>query len=145
MFIDASAVVAILLDEPDASRLAETLAESEGPALYTSLVVYETVVSIAKKVTLSRFGDQKPTPPDIYDAVERRVEAFFSEIGAVEVSLNPGLHKLVLNAASRYGRGTGHPARLNFGDCFSYACAKHAGVPLLFTGNDFSLTDIAAA
>jgi ribonuclease VapC len=59
--------------------------------------------------------------------------------------LNVGLHQLALDAARRYGRGTGHPARLNFGDCFSYACAKSAGVPLLFVGADFAQTDIEAA
>ena len=145
MFLDASAAVAILTDEPDASRLFAALSTAERPVFYSSLVVYETVVSIAKKVTLSRFGDHKSTPPDIFDAVQQRVEAFFVEIGAVEMPLNVGLHKIALDAARRYGRGTGHPARLNFGDCFSYACAKSAGVPLLFVGDDFSQTDIAAA
>ncbi|MCD2175806.1 type II toxin-antitoxin system VapC family toxin [Rhizobium sp. C4] len=145
MFLDASAVVAVLTDEPDASRLAAVLAKAERPVFYTSLVVYEAVVSIAKKVTISRFGDHQPTPPDIFDAVERRVEAFFAEVDAVEMPLEAGLHKLALDAARRYGRGTGHPARLNFGDCFSYASAKRADVPLLFTGADFSQTDIAAA
>jgi ribonuclease VapC len=46
-------------------------------------------------------------------------------------------------ARDRYGKGTGHPARLNLGDCVSYAMAKKAGVPLLYKGNDFAQTDLA--
>jgi ribonuclease VapC len=49
------------------------------------------------------------------------------------------------DAFERYGKGRGHPAQLNFGDCLSYAVAKVAGVPLLFVGDDFRHTDIAAA
>lgn len=44
---------------------------------------------------------------------------------------------------ARYGKGRGHPAQLNFGDCFSYACARAAGVPLLYVGTDFAKTDLA--
>lgn len=46
------------------------------------------------------------------------------------------------DAGERYGRGTGHPARLNFGDCLSYAVAAHLGLPLLFKGDDFAHTDV---
>lgn len=49
-----------------------------------------------------------------------------------------------LEAARRYGKASGHPAKLNFGDCFSYALAKQAGVPLLCKGNDFVKTDLAS-
>ncbi len=145
MFLDASAAVAILTNEPVAERLSRELENAGRPVLYSSLVVYETVVSIAKKVTVFRLGDHQPMPPDIFDAVERQVLAFLAEVGAVEMPLDMGLHKFALDAARRYGRGTGHPARLNFGDCFSYACAKSAGVPLLFTGDDFIHTDINLA
>lgn len=51
---------------------------------------------------------------------------------------------LVLDAFDRYGKGRGHPARLNMGDCFAYAMARQRGVPLLFKGDDFGQTDIAA-
>ncbi|MET3615337.1 ribonuclease VapC [Rhizobium aquaticum] len=145
MFLNASAAVAILTNEPVAQRLSRELENAGRPVLYSSLVVYETVVSIAKKVTVLRLGDHQPIPPGIFDEVERQVLAFLAEVGAVEMPLDMGLHKFALNAARRYGRGTGHPARLNFGDCFSYACAKSAGVPLLFTGDDFIHTDIDVA
>jgi ribonuclease VapC len=52
---------------------------------------------------------------------------------------------LAADAAERYGRGSRHPARLNFGDCLSYAVAKHLKAPLLFKGNDFTHTDIESA
>ena len=51
---------------------------------------------------------------------------------------------LAIDAYARYGKGR-HPAALNFGDCFAYACAKHFDVPLLYKGNDFAQTDIGAA
>lgn len=47
-----------------------------------------------------------------------------------------------LDAFARYGKGTGHPARLNMGDCFAYAVARNHGVPLLYKGEDFALTDL---
>ena len=53
--------------------------------------------------------------------------------------------RIAADAHRRYGRGSGHPARLNFGDCFSYALAKATGEALLFKGKDFSQTDVAAA
>jgi len=52
---------------------------------------------------------------------------------------------LALDAYDRFGKGTGHPAGLNYGDCFSYALAKQAGEPLLFKGDDFTRTDLEAA
>ena len=50
---------------------------------------------------------------------------------------------LALGAFDRFGKGSGHPARLNLGDCFAYAMAKQHGVPLLYKGDDFSQTDLA--
>lgn len=52
---------------------------------------------------------------------------------------------IAADAADRYGRGSGHPARLNSGDCLSYAVAKHLDAPLLFKGDDFGQTDIRSA
>lgn len=102
MFLDASAAVAILTNEPVAERLSRELENAGRPVLYSSLVVYETVVSIAKKVTVFRLGDHHPTPPDIFDAVERQVLAFLAEVGAVEMPLDMGLHKFALDAARRF-------------------------------------------
>jgi len=59
------------------------------------------------------------------------------------VTLEQG--RIAADANRRFGRGSGHPARVNFGDCFSYALAKATGEPLLFKGDDFGHTDVAAA
>lgn len=59
------------------------------------------------------------------------------------ISITPEIGELAISAMARYGKGRGHPAQLNFGDCFSYACAKAAGVPLLYVGSDFARTDLA--
>jgi ribonuclease VapC len=64
------------------------------------------------------------------------------EIRMVDVA--PETARIALDAFDRYGKGR-HPARLNFGDCFAYACARHLGEPLMFKGSDFPQTDIEAA
>jgi ribonuclease VapC len=60
------------------------------------------------------------------------------------VNVPPETARIALDAFVRYGKGR-HPARLNFGDCFAYACARHLGEPLMFKGGDFPQTDIEAA
>ena len=70
---------------------------------------------------------------------------FLEELSVTTASIDNAIAVLAANAAEHYGKGTGHPAQLNFGDCISYAVAKHLGVPLLYKGNDFALTDIESA
>lgn len=73
----------------------------------------------------------------------RIVSRFVQFVGAINLSITPEIGELAISAMARYGKGRGHPAQLNFGDCFSYACAKAAGVPLLYVGRDFAHTDLA--
>ncbi|MGE7369570.1 hypothetical protein ACQKKX_10965 [Neorhizobium sp. NPDC001467] len=73
------------------------------------------------------------------------VIAFMRSIGAAEIDLPIGLHNIALDAAKTYGRSVGHPAKLNLGDCFTYAAAKTLKSPLLFVGGDFAQTDIETA
>ncbi len=61
------------------------------------------------------------------------------------IPLDEPVARLAADAFSRYGRGAGHPAALNFGDCIAYATAIHLDVPLLFKGDDFRHTDVKAA
>ena len=61
------------------------------------------------------------------------------------VAFNPSHLNFAKSAYLKYGRGSGHPAKLNIGDCFSYALAKHKNAPLLFKGDDFVHTDIELA
>jgi ribonuclease VapC len=65
--------------------------------------------------------------------------------GIVVVSVTEATARLAADAFQRFGRGSGHPARLNFGDCFAYAVAKENDAPLLFKGMDFSRTDVTSA
>ncbi|WP_051440859.1 ribonuclease VapC (plasmid) [Ensifer sp. WSM1721] len=144
MFLDASAIVAILAREEDAGYLLAKIEMSENPKFYSPLAMFEAVISLARIISISHFGDQAPTPPELIDQVEEDVQKFMETIGARELSMNGSLHRRAINAARNYGRFVGHPARLNFGDCFSYACAKEYRLPLLFKGDDFSRTDIEA-
>lgn len=145
MFLDASAIVAILAGEEDAGYLLAKIEMSEGHKIYSPLSMFEAVISLARIVSISQFGDQVPTPPELIDEVQEDVAKFLETIGAREVSVSGSLHRNAIEAARNYGRFVGHPARLNFGDCFSYACAKEYRLPLLFKGDDFSKTDIDAA
>lgn len=145
MFLDASAIVAILAGEVDAGYLLAKIEASKKPIFYSPLSMFEAVVSLARITSVSQLGDQAPTPPHLIDQAQEDVEAFMRTIGAREMSINGSLHRKAIEAARNYGRFVAHPARLNFGDCFSYACAKEYRLPLLFKGNDFSQTDIEAA
>jgi ribonuclease VapC len=72
------------------------------------------------------------------------VEGYLALVEIVVVALPPETARIALDAYDRFGKGR-HPANLNFGDCFAYACARHLGQPLMFKGGDFPLTDIEAA
>lgn len=131
MFVDASAMVAMMIGEPDAPELLQKL-EAASRRVTSPLAVYELTVAIARV---------KDRPPgQVRLAVKDflvRCEIEVAGIGAVEGDL-------ALDAFERYGKGR-HPARLNMGDCFAYACARTHGIPLLFKGDDFSQTDILIA
>jgi ribonuclease VapC len=75
----------------------------------------------------------------------RRFEQFIAEAGIVVVHVTLSQASIARDAYRDFGKGSGHKASLNFGDCFAYALAKETGEPLLFKGDDFSSTDVAAA
>lgn len=145
MFLDASAVVAIMTREEGADALLAKIEGSRTAVQYSSLTVFEAVIAIARKTAISLHGDQRPTPPNVIAEAQTDVDGFLESIGAVEIALPAGLHATALEAAGTYGRFVGHPAGLNFGDCFSYAAAKSLKAPLLFVGDDFAKTDIKIA
>jgi ribonuclease VapC len=103
------------------------------------------VIALARKKKIFLHGENASISADIIEETEQLVRDFLDQIGAIEVDLPAGLHETALAAARTYGRFVGHPAKLNFGDCFTYAAAKSLNVPLLFVGADFSKTDIAVA
>jgi ribonuclease VapC len=132
MFVDASAIVAILTGEPEADSLADAL-ESARSAITSPIAIFEATMAICRKRHSS-----------VAEA-ERDVREFLhtAQVECVEISSRDV--ETALDAAGRYGKGRGHPAQLNLGDCFAYAVARNFRAPLLFKGRDFSLTDIEPA
>lgn len=130
MFVDASAIVAILAGEEEAPELSARFVRAV--TIETSaLAVYEAILGLARSQTLS-----------IADA-ELAVTNFLSDARAEIIPISAEIGRGALHAFERFGRGR-HSARLNMGDCFAYACARALDVPLLFKGGDLSQTDIAA-
>ena len=131
MFADASALTAILLKEPDEASLVTRM--QAYPLRVTSpMAVWETVMAVSRGLGLS------------IATAEVAVEELL-KVTQIEVRpLLPEVRHVAVEAHARFGKGR-HPAALNFGDCFAYACARHARVPLLYKGDDFSRTDIEAA
>jgi ribonuclease VapC len=131
MFIDASAMIAIIVREEDGPALGERAQQAD--RVFTSAVaVYEAVLGIARVRNTSVSG------------AEEVVNDFLREMRVETIPITAEIGRGAIAAFGRYGRGR-HPARLNMGDCFAYACSQAFDVPLLFKGNDFSETDIAPA
>lgn len=132
MFIDASAMVAILTGEPSAPRLIQVLGSADDP-ITSPLALFETIMALSRKL-----AQDVPTS-------QAQLERFLktSNVRVVPITADDGTQ--AMTAHGRYGKGRGHPAQLNMGDCFAYACARTHDVPLLFVGNDFSQTDIPSA
>ncbi|MUZ76092.1 PIN domain-containing protein [Agrobacterium vitis] len=142
MFLDASVIVAILAKEEDAGYFLAKIEAHKKQFYYSAMSAFEAVVSLGKILALSHGLQNKPTPPELLETAQRHVEAFFEMIGARPMVIDGNVYKVALEAARRFGRHVGHPARLNMGDCFAYACAKQYRIPLLFKGDDFPHTDI---
>ena len=130
MFVDASALTAILTDEHDARTLAARLKQARR-RVTSPLAVWEASVAVACSLDLP-----------IREAREA-VNAYLELAGIQVQSVPPEAADGALDAYDRYGKGR-HPAALNFGDCFAYACARYYRVPLLYKGDDFPHTDIEA-
>lgn len=125
--VDTSAIVAVLLDEPERGRVERHLLE--GPCSMASVTRVELGIVIE-----ARTG---PEGAQILDELMTRV-------GMDVVPVDAGLAGDALTAWRRFGKGR-HPASLNLGDTFSYALARRLGLPLLFVGDDFALTDVEIA
>ena len=141
MFLDASAVVAVLLDEPDAPGLLKAMEAARGKLRFSPVVRMETVLAIVRKA-VERRGKGPATAED-YAHASRLVENLLTALEATEVHVTAGIGKEAIRALSVYGKQVGHAAQLNMGDALSYACAKAFRLPLLYKGNDFSETDFA--
>jgi ribonuclease VapC len=128
MVIDSSALLAILKDEPERRRFNEAI---EAAA--------ERLLSVATFVEVSIVIDARYGPPGLH-----HVDLFLDRADIELVDVDAEQARIARDAYSRFGKGR-HPAGLNFGDCFSYALAHTRGLPLLFKGEDFARTDLAAA
>jgi ribonuclease VapC len=126
MILDTSAIVAILQDEPESPAFAHAV-EDNRPVR----------VSAANWLEAATLVDGNRSP-----ALSRRFDELLRE-AAVEVEpVTTQQAELALEAYRAFGRGSGHPAHLNFGDCFAYALAMERDEPLLFKGKDFAHTDV---
>lgn len=142
MFIDASAIVAILAREADADALVDRIERAGGPFTVSPLVRFEAAVSLARARSRKRSRGPRPDARLVRRA-RKLVDDFLQDIGANEIAITGEIGDKALEAAITYGKAVGHPAGLNFGDCFAYACAKARRVKLLYTGDDFAKTDLA--
>lgn len=129
MIIDTSALVAILRDEPDAPAFADAIAAA-------------TVrrISAASYVEVGAVIDGARDP-----VASRRLDELLAAASIIIEPVTSDQATVARMAYRDFGKGSGHPARLNFGDCFAYALAVATGEPLLFRGADFTHTGILAA
>lgn len=129
MIVDTSALIAILRDESDAARFARAIAAAPRCSMSAA-----TFVEAAAVIDSSR----DPVASRRYDDLLREARITIEPVTEAQAHL-------ARQAYRDYGKGSGHPARLNFGDCFAYALARDAGEPLLFKGDEFGHTDIEDA
>ena len=141
LFIDASVIVAILAEEADGETILDRLEHDGGPFLVSAVSRFEAALAIAGRMSRSRSGEG-PTSPDDIETARRMVDEFVSEMEATEVRIGGDITEKAIDTASRFGKVVGHPARLNMGDCFAYACARGHRARLAFKGDDFPHTDI---
>ena len=131
MFVDASALTAMIVDEHDGIALMRRM-EKAGRRMTSPIAVWEATLAVAR-LTGKSFAETK-------QGLDR-----FLDLGGVELTPIPAdVTALAIDAYDRFGKGR-HRARLNMGDCFAYACARHFGQPLLYKVDDFAQTDIEAA
>ncbi|WP_020180460.1 type II toxin-antitoxin system VapC family toxin [Methylopila sp. M107] len=130
MFVDASAIVAILTGEPDAERLETSIFAARTDPITSPMAAFEAALAVSRKMRSA-----------LMDA-SHEISEYLRAVGIEEISITPEIGRLALVAMAQFGKGTGHPARLNLGDCFAYACAKAHNVPLLYKGDDFVHTDL---
>ena len=131
--IDSSAVVAMILGESGAQPLAARLALEPRDSRLMSVVNYVEAGTVLA-------GRHRNPPQGIAD-----LDAFLHDF---EIALAPAdetIARVAMEARVKFGKGFGHAGRLNFGDCFAYALAKTHNAPLLYTGDDFRMTDVVSA
>src|SRR6266550_1129772 len=126
MIVDTSALIAILRDEPEAASCAHAIENS-----------------VVRRVSAGNFVEAAVIIDASRDPIaSRRFDDLLKEAHIAVEPVTEAQARIAREAYRDFGKGSGHPARLNFGDCFAYALAKATGEPLLFKGEDFIHTDI---
>ena len=128
IFIDTSTFVAVLANEPDRDLFLKAIDAADRR-------ITSPVVRLESCIVLSRRLDFSPL------AAEVQYSRFLEEAKIAEIELTGAIGVAAVACFARFGKGR-HPARLNFADCLSYACAKANGATLLFKGDDFAKTDV---
>lgn len=128
MIVDTSALIAVLRDEPDAATYAQAIAKAAVRRISAA-----NYVETAAVIDASR----DPIASRRFDDLLREARLEIEPVTAAQA-------RIAREAYRDFGRGSGHPARLNFGDCFAYALAKAMNEPLLFKGDDFTHTDVSS-
>jgi ribonuclease VapC len=131
IFVDTSAIVAMLAPEDDGPAFTAKI-ERAASVRVSPVVIWEAVIALARI---------RQSPIEV---AERSVSGFLEDIAAQTIPIDAAIGKSAIEAFARYGKGR-HPAALNMGDCFAYACARRHNVPLLAKGDDFTRTDIVCA
>ena len=130
MFLDTSAIIEYFVIGPSYDRIVGALASAETRFCTSPTVMFEAacVLSSRRQIAVSEAVDL--------------LDGFLSELNAEILPATRDTASAAIDAFARFGKGR-HPAKLNFGDCFAYAGARSAGMPLLYVGNDFAQTDLA--
>lgn len=126
MIVDSSALIAIIEDEPGAKDLVQAAAAAD------------CRMSVATRLEAAIVSDSRSV------AHGARLDELIEALEITIEPVTPHQGEVARRAHQRYGRGSGSPARLNFGDCFAYALAATTGEALLFIGEDFTHTDVVA-
>lgn len=129
MIVDTSALIAILRDEPEAPACARAIEAASRRRISAANFVEAAIVID---------GSRDPVASRRFDDLLREAQAEIEPVTEAQA-------RIAREAYRDFGRGSGHPARLNFGDCFAYALARTTGEPLLFKGDDFTHTDVIPA
>ena len=129
MIIDTSALAAILFDEPEQAQLVDVVADTSSAGL-----------SAASLLELSIVLDRRSGP-----ALHRQADQLRRDLGVHIEPFTQTQAEIARAAYHEFGRGSGHPAKLNFGDCFAYALAIDLDEPLLWVGDAFGHTDVRSA
>ncbi len=141
LFIDASVVVAILTHEEDADILLNRLERDGGPFYISPVVRMEATLSLTRPLAEAARKD-KPATPDMMNKARGLVEQFAADLDCKEAMISGDVGSKALDAALQFGKIMNHPARLNMGDCFSYACARAYRTRIAYKGDDFSHTEL---